>query len=181
MNRASPRPEQGCVAAASKDRDARCARSSPCGPEGIALFNIRQSLRSLILVTCRLPNRAYCSARQRTESRLILGHRSPRLSVAFRPPLHRTRTVAWAAEARILQARLRKEGTRWSLFLSASTFRRIGSTSASGRATRLSASRATTRRGKRTACCAFPITLDGFAQKSGREIIRRRDHRSERM
>src|SRR6202044_1108364 len=69
-------------------------------------------------------------ARMRRGRRLVLGPLSPRLSLVAPPFVHRPRTVAWAA-----RARLRKEGEGWKQWkqdMSGSTCRKIGPTSTFG-------------------------------------------------
>src|SRR5580704_10515549 len=74
------------------------------------------------LVTCESLRGLRYPVRWRARDRRPRGTSSPWMSLGLCPPFHRTRTVAWAA----CEARLRKEGIRWTPSQSASTLPRIG-------------------------------------------------------
>src|SRR5262249_642659 len=76
------------------------------------------------LVTFLYPTRLASEARWRAGVRLTLGPLRPLLSLAPRPPFHRTRTVAGAAP----RARLDKDGSPWRRSPLASMYRRTAST-----------------------------------------------------
>src|ERR1700729_1386827 len=81
----------------------------------------------LVLVPHCLRPLVSLEARMRRGRRLVLGPLSSRLRLVAPPFVHRPRTVAWAA-----RARLRKEGEGWKQWkqdMSGSTCRKIGSTS----------------------------------------------------
>src|SRR5215475_9817504 len=80
--------------------------------------------RPLYLVTFPYPPRRLESdARWRAGVRLTLGPLRPLLSMAPRPPFHRTRTVVGAAA----RARLDKDGSPWRRSPLVSTYRRTAS------------------------------------------------------
>src|ERR1700677_156953 len=105
--------------------------------EGVAFW----FTHALVLVTHCLRLLVSLEARMRRGRRLVLGPLSPRLSLVAPPFVHRPRTVAWAA-----RARLRKEGEGWKQWkqdMSGSTCRKIVSTSTFCRKARPLPSRAT--------------------------------------
>src|SRR5262249_43595938 len=75
------------------------------------------------LVTFLYPTRLASEARWRAGVRLTLGPLRPLLSLAPRPPFHRTRTVAGAAP----RARLDKDGSPWRRSPLVSMYRRTAS------------------------------------------------------
>src|SRR5262249_11993060 len=79
--------------------------------------------RGPYLVTFLYPTRLASDARWRAGVRLTLGPLRPLLSLAPRPPFHRTRTVAGAAP----RARLDKDGSPWTRSPLVSMYRRTAS------------------------------------------------------
>src|SRR5215813_2182366 len=90
------------------------------------------------LVTFLYPTRLTSDARWRAGVRLALGPLRPWVSLAPRPPFHRTRTVAGAAP----RARLDKDGSPWRRSPLVSTFRRTTSMLPCVQVVRFSLSRA---------------------------------------
>src|SRR5262245_62773064 len=78
---------------------------------------------NVYLVTFLYPTRLASDARWRAGVRLTLGPLRPLLSLAPRPPFHRTRTVAGAAP----RARLDKDGSPWTRSPLVSMYRRTAS------------------------------------------------------
>src|ERR1700685_2540275 len=84
--------------------------------EGVAFW----FTHALVLVTHCLRLLVSLEARMRRGRRLVLGPLSPRLSLVAPPFVHRPRTVAWAA-----RARLRKEGEGWKKWKQDMSGRRV--------------------------------------------------------
>src|SRR6516165_2259586 len=76
------------------------------------------------LVSFIYPTRLASEARWRAGVRPPPGRLRPSVSLAPRPPFHRTRTVAGAAS----RARLDKDGSPWTRSYAVSTYRRTAST-----------------------------------------------------